>query len=216
MAEVIRILIVDDHPVVREGLHGMLSHKPGLLVVGDAADGIEAIQKTKQFNPDIVLLDLVMPHKNGLDVIKEIKKHQPKTRILVLTSFSDEAQIIAALNCGAEGYLLKESTPKMLLEAITAIADGQSWLHPTIAHKIILNAHRLSTTLPAAEMLTKRELEVLKLIARGISNRGIADTLYISESTVRVHVSNIMNKLNLDNRIQVALYAVQEGIVELD
>ncbi|TFG67562.1 MAG: response regulator transcription factor [Anaerolineales bacterium] len=215
MPEIIRILIVDDHPVVREGLRGMLSHKPGLLVVGDAADEIEAIQKTKQLNPDIVLLDLVMPNKNGLDVIKEIKQHQPETRILVLTSFSDEAQIIAALNCGAEGYLLKESTPKMLLEAITAVSDGQSWLHPTIAHKVILNAHRLSTT-PAAEILTKRELEVLKLVARGISNRDIADALYISESTVRVHVSNITDKLNLDNRIQIALYAVQEGIVVLD
>ncbi len=216
MAEIIHILIVDDHPVVREGLRGMLSHKPGLLVVGDAADGIEAIQKTKQLKPDIVLLDLVMPNKNGLDVIKEIKLHQPETRILILTSFSDEAQIIAALNCGAEGYLLKESTPKMLLEAINAVSDGQSWLHPTIAHKVILNAHRLSTTTPATELLTKRELEILKLVATGVSNRDIADALFISESTVRVHVSNIADKLNLENRIQIALYAVQEGIVVLE
>jgi NarL family two-component system response regulator LiaR len=212
----ITILIADDHPIVREGLRGVLDIHPELNVVGEAADGVQAIERALALQPDILLLDLAMPHKDGIQVIEEVKRQNPAIRILVLTSFADSDRVFAALKMGAEGYLLKESTPDMLVQAIRDVHEGRAWLHPTVAHKVIQEMNQPSELPPTEDPLTARELEVLKLVARGMPNNAIAETLFVSESTVRVHVSNILGKLQLANRIQAALYAVKEGIVDLD
>lgn len=211
----ITVLIADDHPIVREGLRGVLTLVPDLTIVGEAADGAQAVERALALQPDILLLDLAMPRKNGIQVIEEVKRRNPAIRILVLTSFANNDQILAALKLGAEGYLLKESTPDTLIQAIHNVYAGRAWLDPTITHMVVQEMNRPSEQPPAEQPLTARELEVLKLVAQGISNHEIAGKLFISESTVRVHISHILNKLQLSNRIQATLYAVKEGFVEL-
>jgi len=216
MGKNIRILIVDDHPVVREGLHGMLDRKPGLEVVGEAADGFEAVEKAQLLQPDVILLDLMMPRKGGLEAIGEIRQENPAVRILILTSFAENDQVFPVIKAGAQGYLLKDSTPDMLVKAIRDVHQGKSSLHPTIAHKVIQELAQPTDLPPTEDPLTARELEVLRFVARGLPNREIADELCVSNSTVRVHVSNILSKLHLANRTQAALYALQEGLANLD
>jgi NarL family two-component system response regulator LiaR len=216
MTDKIRILIADDHPVIRQGLHGMLDAKPGLQIVGEAADGAQAVEKALALEPDILLLDLAMPHKDGIQVIEEVKGQNPAIRILVLTSFAEDERVLAAIKAGAEGYLLKESRPDTLVQAIQDVHEGRSWLHPSIAHKMIQEMNQPSELPLTEDPLTARELEVLRLVARGMSNSEMAGTLFVSESTVRVHISNILGKLHLANRVQAAVYAVREGIVELE
>ncbi|MDM8521078.1 response regulator transcription factor [Anaerolineales bacterium HSG6] len=216
MTETIRILIVDDHAVVREGLRTLITAKPGMKVVGEAVDGAEAVLKVISLKPDVILLDMVMPRKNGLETIKDIRQNDPDAQILVLTSFDDDERVFSAIKAGALGYLLKDSSPQQLLQAIHDVYQGQSSLHPTIALKVIRELNQSSNQPPTESPLTSREVEVLKLVAQGLINEEIAEELSISKWTVRTHVRNILGKLHLANRTQVALYALREGLADLD
>jgi len=216
MTETIRILIADDHPVVREGLRSLIATKPGMEVVGEAADGVEAVLMARSLQPDVILLDLVMPNKNGIEAIGEIKRENPEARILVLTSFAEDAKVFPAIKAGALGYLLKDSSPQELLQAIRDVYRGRPSLHPTVAGKLMRELDRPSQPPPAEEPLTEREVEVLKLVARGLSNQEIAERLVISEWTVRTHVRNILHKLHLTSRTQATLYALRKGLVNLE
>lgn len=212
----IRVLISDDHDVVRRGLRALLETEDDIEIVGEAEDGVEAVLKARSLRPDVTLLDLMMPRKNGIEVIGDIKQENPEARILVLTSFSDDEKVFSAIKAGALGYLLKETSPDELLQAVRDVYNGESSLHPAIARKLIRELNRPSTLPPADEPLTEREIEVLIKVARGLSNQEIADSLVISERTVRTHVSNILSKLHLANRTQAALYALKEGLTSLD
>jgi len=216
MTESIRILIVDDHAIVREGLRALIDTKPDMEIVGEAADGIGAVLKARSLQPDIILLDLVMPRKDGIAAIREIKQENPNARILVLTSFAEDERVFPAIKAGALGYLLKDSSPQELLHAIRDVYQGRSSLHPTIALKLIRELSRPSDLPPTEEPLTEREVEVLRLVAQGLTNQEIAEKLVISERTVGTHVSNILQKLHLANRTQAALYALREGLASLN
>lgn len=216
MSGEIRILIADDHAVVREGLRALIDTEPGMELVGEAADGVEAVQKSAAVDPDVILLDLVMPRKGGLEAIREIKEDNPRARILVLTSFAEDEKVFPAIKAGAQGYLLKDSSPRELLQAIRDIHHGQPSMHPTIARKLMREIQRGSELPLVEEPLTEREVEVLSLVAQGFTNQEIADRLFVSERTVRTHVSNILSKLHLANRTQAALYALRKGLASLD
>jgi NarL family two-component system response regulator LiaR len=214
----IRLLIADDHAVVREGLRGLITSESGMELVGEAADGAEAVAAFESTRPDVILLDLVMPRKDGLEVIREIKAIDPAARILVLTSYAGDEQVFTAIKRGALGYLLKDSSPSTLLQAIRDVYRGETSLHPLIARKLVQEIRKPEEAEQplTEEPLTGRELEVLSLLARGWTNPEIATELVISEHTVRTHVGNILSKLHLANRTQAALYAVREGFVDLD
>jgi len=216
MVERIRILIVDDHAVVREGLRALIDARPDMELVGEAVDGVEAVQKARFLQPDVILLDLVMPRKGGIEAIDEIKEESPSARILVLTSFAEDDKVFPAIKAGALGYLLKDSSAQELLEAIRDVYQGEPTMHPTIARKLIRELQRPPDLPPTEEPLTEREVEVLRFVAQGLSNQEIADRLVISERTVRTHVTNILGKLHLANRTQAALYALREGLARLD
>ncbi len=211
----IRILIADDHAIVREGLRTLITAKPGLELVGEAADGEEAVVLARSLAPDVILLDMIMPRKDGLEAIRAIKAENPQARILVLTSFSDDDKVFAAIKAGALGYLLKDSSPQQLLQAIRDVHQGQPTLHPTVALKLIRELNQPSGLPLSEEPLSERELETLRLVAQGLANQEIADKLSISERTVGKHVSNILDKLHLANRTQAALYALRRGLADL-
>jgi len=212
----IRILIADDHAVVREGLRALIEAKPDMELVGEAEDGVEAVLMARSLKPDVILLDLLMPRMDGIEAIGEIRRENPKARILVLTSFAGDDKVFPAIKTGALGYLLKDSSSQELVQAIREVHRGESSLHPTIARKLIREINRPSTAAPAGSSLTEREVAVLKLIATGLYNQEIAETLVISERTVSGHVSNILEKLHLANRTQAALYALREGLANLE
>ena len=214
MTGTIRVLIAEDHAVVREGLRLLISSEVGMEVVGQAADGAEAVQLNRSLQPDVILLDLVMPRKNGIEAIDEIKQGFPEARILVLTSFAEDDKVFPAIKAGAQGYLLKDSSPQELLQGIRDTYQGEISLHPVIARKLFREINRPSELPLAEEPLTVREMEVLKLIAQGLSNQSIAEKLVISERTVRTHVGHILHKLHLANRTQAALYALREGLTD--
>jgi NarL family two-component system response regulator LiaR len=209
----IRLLVVDDHAIVREGLRTLLAEEPGLEIVGEAADGQAALLQAERLKPDVILLDLVMPGLGGLDVIPRILARQPDCRILILTSFAEDQNVLSAMQAGAAGYLLKDVLRADLLHAIRQAAQGTPVLHPEAQRKLVEHVTRPQ---PAAELstLTDRERDVLRLIARGLSNRQIADTLHITEGTVKGHVSNVLSKLHLQDRTQAALFAVRNGMAE--
>jgi NarL family two-component system response regulator LiaR len=220
MSKSIRVLVADDHAIVRKGVRALLATEPAIDVVGEAIDGQEAIDRARELEPDVVLMDLVMPGVNGLEAIRAIRARQPKVRILVLTSFggSDadwKSAVSPAIKAGAQGYLLKESGPDELVQAIKQVNNGCSSLHPAIARRLLRELSCPSKPGPKEDPLTDREVEVLQLVARGHSNREISGCLSISEATVRTHVSNILSKLNLCSRTQAALYALREGLASL-
>lgn len=211
----IRILIAEDHPIVREGLRTLISSEAGMEIVGESVDGVEAVRQARALQPDVVLMDLVMPRQDGLTAIAEIKKENPDIRILVLTSFAEEDKVFPAIKAGALGYLLKDSSPQQLLEAIRAVYRGEPSLHPNIALKLVRELSQPSNLPPTTKPLTEREVAVLKLLAQGLTNQEIAAKLVISEWTVRTHIRNILGKLHLANRTQAALYALREGLTGL-
>jgi NarL family two-component system response regulator LiaR len=216
VAENIRILIVDDHAIVREGQRALIDTEPGMDVVGEAVDGFEAVEMTRTLQPDVILLDLHMPRKDGMAAIEEIKAENPDARILVLTSFTEDEKIYASIKAGAMGYLLKDSSPQEILTAIRQVYQGEMSMQPSIANKLMRELQRTSNLAPTEEPLTAREVEVLKLVAQGLPNLEIAEKLVISERTVRTHVTNILSKLHLANRTQAALYALREGLADLE
>jgi NarL family two-component system response regulator LiaR len=213
MDNLIRVLVVDDHTVVRKGLCSLLSSKYGVEVVGEAGDGDEAIEKARDLRPDVILMDLLMPGKTGLEAILEIKRENPDARILVLTSFGEEAKVAAAVRAGALGFLLKESSPDELVHAIRSVHMGSLSLPQDLARKMMSGLYGLDSDEGPTEQLTSRELDVLKDIAEGMSNAEIAQDLTISFTTVRSHVPSILRKLDLSSRTQAALYAVEIGLV---
>lgn len=216
MSDNIRILIADDHTLVRAGLRALLDSEPGMEVVGEAADGLEAVEQAAVLAPDVILLDLVMPGKDGIEAITEICEVDPTARILVLTSFTDDDKVFPAIKSGALGYLLKDSEPQELLQAICSVYAGEPSLAPTIARKLMRELQQPPDLPPAQEPLSGREVQVLRLVAQGLSNKEIADRLVVSERTVRAHVSNVLAKLHLANRTQAALYAIREGLAGAD
>jgi NarL family two-component system response regulator LiaR len=216
VSDQIRVFLADDHAVVRKGVEALIATEEGMEVIGTAANGEEAVARVTRLEPDVILLDLQMPRKNGIEAISEIIEHDPKARILVLTSFSDDDKVFAAIKAGALGYILKNASPHDLLAAIRNVHAGKSSLDPEIALKVIHEINRPSKLPPTEEPLTEREMEILQLVARGLSNQQIAEELVISERTARTHISNILAKLHLANRTQAALYALRQGIAQLD
>jgi NarL family two-component system response regulator LiaR len=235
----IRVLIVDDHAIVRDGIRSLLATESDIEVVGEAENGRDAVSTAQRLQPDIILMDLVMPEMDGIEAIRAIMAHQPEVRILVLTSFAAENKVFPAIKAGAMGYLLKDTGSEELLRAIHQVYRGESSLHPKIARMLLQELSavrptrdaghhprfptrdvghqpRLPGRPPTVDPLTGREVEVLKLVARGHSNRQIADQLVVAEGTVRTHVSNILSKLHLASRTQATLYALREGLASLD
>jgi NarL family two-component system response regulator LiaR len=216
MTENIRILIVDDHAIVREGQRALIDTEPGLELVGEAADGLEAVQMARSLQPDVIMIDLIMPRMGGIEAIEIIKAENSGVGILVLTSFAEDDKVYSAIKAGALGYRLKDASPQELLTAIREVYRGEPSMDPAIAQKLMRELQRSSDLPPTEEPLTEREVEVLKLVAQGKPNQEIAETLVISERTVRTHVSNILSKLHLANRTQAALYALREGLADLE
>jgi two-component system, NarL family, response regulator LiaR len=216
MSGPITVLIADDHAVVRIGLRALIESEPGLRVVGEATDGAELLRLARQHHPDVILTDLVMPGTSGLEALDQLMRERPASRVLVLTSFTDDEKLFPAIKSGALGYLLKDSPPRELLGAIRDVAQGESSLHPTIARKVLRELSRPSELPPTADPLTDREAEVLGLLAQGWSNQEIAERLVVRERTVRSHVSSILAKLHLANRTQAALYALRSGLAQLE
>jgi NarL family two-component system response regulator LiaR len=212
----IRVLIVDDHEIVRKGIAALLETEDDFEVVGEADNGHEAVELAERLDPDVILMDLVMPEMDGIEATRQIRARRANTNVLVLTSFGTDDKLFPAVKAGALGYLLKDTSPQELLHAIRDAAAGHSFLNPTVARRLLREFSGESNALPPREPLTAREIEVLKLIARGLTNERIGESLFISEATVRTHVSHILGKLSLTNRTQAALWALREGMVTLD
>jgi NarL family two-component system response regulator LiaR len=212
----IRVLIVDDHAIVRKGIRALLAEIEDVEVVGEARDGQEAVTQAEALRPDVILMDLVMPHMDGIAATRQITTRQAEARILVLTSFAADDKVFPAIKSGALGYLLKDSEPADLVQAIQQVHRGEPSLQPSIARKVLQELKRPSRHPPTPDPLTARETEVLRLVAKGLSNADLAERLTITEATVRTHVSNILSKLHLANRVQATLYALQEGIASLE
>ncbi|HWI57350.1 MAG TPA: response regulator transcription factor [Bacillota bacterium] len=213
----IRVLLVDDQPLFREGLRTLLSVQPGLEVVGEAAHGIEAVQRVKTLHPEVVLMDLRMPVLNGVEATRRVRTAAPDCRVLVLTTFDDDEEVFEALRAGAVGYLLKDAPAKELAEAIRAVARGESFLQPSIAAKVLAEFNRLSRGRPAlppelAKPLSDREIEVLRHLAQGRSNKEIGAVLNLAEGTVKNHMTNILGKLGVQDRTQAALKGRELGL----
>lgn len=212
----IRVLLTDDHAIVRKGVRALLSTERDIQVIGEAGSGSEAVAQAEILHPDVILMDLVMPELDGIEATRQITAKLPGTRILVLTSFAADEKVFPAIKAGALGYLLKDSGPEELVRAIRQVHQGEPSLEPSIARKVLLElSHPPTQKSLTADPLTERELDILRLVAQGCSNKEIALKLSVSELTVRTHVSNILGKLHLASRTQAALYALQKGITSL-
>lgn len=216
MTNSIRVLVADDHAIVRQGIRALLSTEPDIEMVGEAENGQEAINQVEILQPDVTLMDLVMPEVDGIEAIRRITARQPEARILVLTSFATNEKVFPAIKAGALGYLLKDSKPELLVQAIRQVYRGESSLHPAIARKLLEELSPSSEQPPTPRQLVEREAEVLRRVAEGQSNQEIAKLLVISETEVRTHISNILSKLHLASRTQAVLYALQGGLASLD
>lgn len=216
--EMIRIMIVDDHTVVRDGLSAMLGRQEDFTVVGEAENGLEAIEKTKDLNPDVILMDLRMPELTGVEAMRRIREDDPDAKFIVLTTFDSDEYIFDAIEAGAKGYLLKDASRDDLFKAVRAVHRGESLIEPGVAAKILDRLAQLSrrSAEPASvDVLSERELEVLQLMAKGSANKEIAASLSISESTVKTHVANIFQKLEVNHRTEAVTQALQKGIIKL-
>jgi NarL family two-component system response regulator LiaR len=216
MKKAVRLLITDDHSIVRKGIKALLATEKDMQVVGEAENGADAVEKSATLKPDVILMDLVMPEMDGIEATRRITTDQPGTKILVLTSFAADDKVFPAVKAGALGYLLKDSTPDQLLEAIRQVYKGEPSLEPSIARKVLQELSRPGQGKQTTEPLTERELDVLRLIAQGMSNKEIAAKIFVAEWTVRSHVSNILGKLHLASRTQAALYALRSGLASLE
>ncbi|MCA9921084.1 MAG: response regulator transcription factor [Anaerolineales bacterium] len=221
MVKRIRVLIVDDYAVVRHGLLALIDTAPDMVVVGEAVDGETAVRQTHRLQPDVVVMDMVMPGTDGIETIQAIKQTNAQTRILILTNFGEDQRVLAAVRAGVQGYLLKDAVLTDVVEAIREVYDGKLALHPSVTH-VLLQAMQATTkprektaVLPPS-LLTVREQDILKLVAKGLTNVQIAEFLLVEERTVRVHVSHILQKLNVENRTQAALYALRHGLATLN
>jgi NarL family two-component system response regulator LiaR len=216
MTAPISVLICEDHAIVRKGIRALLMTEPSLKVVGEAGNGAEAVSQAASLKPDVILMDLVMPDVDGIEATRQITAQRPDVHILVLTSFAADDKVFPAIKAGALGYLLKDSSPDELIQAIHHVANGEPSLQPAIARKLLAELHHPQDAPLTPDPLTARELDVLRSISQGLSNREIADRLVITERTVCTHVSNILAKLHLASRTQAALYALKEGLSSLD
>jgi NarL family two-component system response regulator LiaR len=217
--EKIKVLIVDDHQVVRQGLRTFLELNDGILVLGEAADGQDAVELAVRLKPDVVLMDLVMPRLDGITAISKIKALCAGTKVIALTSFTEDDKVFPAIQAGASSYLLKDVSPDALVDAIRAAHHGEARLHPEVMRKLM--AQVASQAMGGRQQwngpqLTDREQEVIRLVAQGKSNREIADVLVISEKTAKAHISNMLGKLELEDRTQMAVYAIKHGLVNPD
>lgn len=215
MSDSIRILVADDHPIVRDGLVAILSTQPDFRVVGEAGSGPEAVASTLALKPDVLLLDLEMPQLDGVGVLKRLRDAQAATRVVVFTAFDTDERIVEAVQAGAQGYLLKGAPRDELFNAVRVVHGGGSLLQPVVASKLLRHVSREQTRDPAPDALTEREQEVLGLLAQGLQNKEIAARLVISERTVKFHVSAILSKLGAGNRTEAVKIAAQQGLVEL-
>jgi NarL family two-component system response regulator LiaR len=211
VTEPIRVLVVDDHAVVREGLRMFLELQDGIEVAGEAADGEEAIEAAERLRPDVVLMDLVMPALDGLAAMRALRERVPGARVIVLTSFADDDKLLPALRAGAAGYLLKNAEPQELARAVRAANAGEALLDPHVAARLV---DALAGEKEPLDRLTPREREVLQLIGRGFSNKRIAQELRLSEKTVKTHVGHVLAKLGVDDRTQAAVFAVRAGLID--
>ncbi len=216
----IRVLIVDDHVVVRQGLRMFIEMQKDMEVVGEGTNGIEAVELATRLNPDVILLDLIMPQMDGVEATRKILEHAPHSRVLILTSFGEDDKVFPAIRAGAQGYLLKDIQPNELVKAVRETFQGKTQLHPDIAHRLMTAVSGSAPpqdekqALPFEELqiLTEREREVLDWIAHGLSNREIAEKMVISEKTVKTHVSNLLDKLDLEDRTRAAIWALKHGL----
>jgi DNA-binding NarL/FixJ family response regulator len=213
MPEPIRLMIVDDHAVVREGLRAFLGLQPGFEIVAEAADGREAVTEAVRANPDVILMDLVMPRLDGVGAMRELRGALPECRVIVLTSFLDDERLLPAIQAGAAGYLLKNAEPAQIARAVREAHNGGALIDPTVAGRLVRALASPSRDASEPDALTRREREVLELIARGRSNKRIAFELGISEKTVKTHVGHVLAKLGVADRTQAALLAVRRGLV---
>jgi DNA-binding NarL/FixJ family response regulator len=211
----IRILVVDDHPVVREGLAGMLSTQPDLEVVGEASGGVEAVRLARELQPDVILMDLQMPDLDGAEAIERIRTANPDARVVVLTAYDTDERILSAVQAGAQGYLLKGAPREELFRALRVVHSGESLIQPVVASRLLQRVSSMMRPEPPGEALTARELEVLQLLARGQRNKEIANELFITERTVKFHVGVILSKLGVSTRTEAVTRALQRGLVKL-
>jgi DNA-binding NarL/FixJ family response regulator len=217
ISQKVRIVIAEDHTILREGLRSLLSSDPNFEIVGEAEDGREAIRCVEKLKPDLILTDLSMPRMNGMEAIREIKKISPKSKVLVLTVHNAEEYVLGTFQAGADGYLLKESTHVELVTAVNKVLSGKRYITPEISEKVIegyLEGKKTLKSKTSFETLTSREREILKLIAEGYRNKEIADDLCISVKTVEKHRANLMEKLNLHNVQALTAFAIEKGLVE--